>query len=448
VIRERRLREVEEAEGLLASINADSSEEEVEEVSVDEEEAQVVLNEQVFVEAEAEVAWADHEGLVREAEEAEELLLARESEVEEMIGVNKVSKITVIAPAASAFVVVPADLVSTQMSFFGPHPPPPPPLPQSQTLTDPRSIPIRRSERLCNKERVQCASTSDNEVEGSSEGGVPRASPLDNEVEGSSDGGVPCVAPSDDRNRKVLAALYHSVDGSDAPPVSTEEGDSIGNKVGPGDDDAMVAPSIPPARRNPDRAVWSARGGSVASLRTSDEPTDFEQSSSDNIFEQSSDDESTEDVFSLSAYEQVESEVNDSDEDIEDNESNEDNDDEDHEDDKDDEGRDEEMTNESNVNNAAFNDADNNSNAPVAAEIGSKDIMISVHCSKLSSHPGSMRAIELALLNYKEYSQMKSYLVKRALAAKLIQRLVNEGRRFLKKTSNGWITMTDEQTRF
>ena len=38
---------------------------------------------------------------------------------------------------------------------------------------------------------MQCASPSDNEVEGSSEGGVPSASPSDNEVEGSSEGGVP-----------------------------------------------------------------------------------------------------------------------------------------------------------------------------------------------------------------------------------------------------------------
>ena len=159
---------------------------------------------------------------MREAEEAEELLLARESEVEEMIRVNEVSKITVIAPAASAFVVVPADLVSTQMSFFGPHPPPPPPLPQLQTLTDPRSIPVRRSERLSNKESVPsaspsdnkvegsseggvpCASPSDNEVEGSSERGVPSASPSDNEVEGSSEGGVPCAAPSDDMNVDIV----------------------------------------------------------------------------------------------------------------------------------------------------------------------------------------------------------------------------------------------------
>jgi hypothetical protein len=38
----------------------------------------------------------------------------------------------------------------SQMSLFStsvPHPPLPPPLPQSQTLTDPRSISIRRSER-------------------------------------------------------------------------------------------------------------------------------------------------------------------------------------------------------------------------------------------------------------------------------------------------------------
>ena len=80
----------------------------------------------------------------------------------------------------------------------------------------------------------------------------------------------------------------------------------------------------------------------------------------------------------------------------------------------------------------------------MAAELGSKD-MIGVHKSQLSSHPGNMRATELALLNYKEYSGTKSYLVKRALATKLIQRLDFEGRRFLLKTSNGWMTMSDEE---
>ena len=105
-----------------------------------------------------------------------------------------------------------------------------------------------------------------NEVDGSSKGGVPSASPSDNEV--------------------------------------AQKGDSICNKVGPSGDDAM-----PIFRQNPDRAARSARGGKVASLQTSDEPTDFEQSSSDNIFEPSSDDESTEDVFTHSAYEQVESEA-------------------------------------------------------------------------------------------------------------------------------------------
>jgi hypothetical protein len=57
-----------------------------------------------------------------------------------------------------------------------------------------------------------------------------------------------------------------------------------------------------------------------------------------------------------------------------------------------------------------------------------------------------MRATELALSYYKEYCCTKSYLVKSALATKLIQRLVNEGRRFLMKTSNGWMTMSDELT--
>jgi hypothetical protein len=105
-----------------------------------------------------------------------------------------------------------------------------------------------------------------NKVDGSSKGGVPSASPSDNEV--------------------------------------AQKGDSICNKVGPSGDDAM-----PIFRQNPDRAARSARGGKVASLQTSDEPTDFKQSSSDNIFEPSSDDESTEDVFTHSAYEQVESEA-------------------------------------------------------------------------------------------------------------------------------------------
>jgi hypothetical protein len=84
----------------------------------------------LIVEAEAGVAWANSKRRAREAEEAEGLLLAREnnvlqkriSEVEEMIGVNEVSIITAIAPATSAFVVFPADLASTQMSFFPQHP--------------------------------------------------------------------------------------------------------------------------------------------------------------------------------------------------------------------------------------------------------------------------------------------------------------------------------------
>jgi hypothetical protein len=42
------------------------------------------------------------------------------------------------------------------------------------------------------EEGVPRASPSDNEVEGSSEGGVPSMSPSDNEVEGSSEGGVHC----------------------------------------------------------------------------------------------------------------------------------------------------------------------------------------------------------------------------------------------------------------
>ncbi len=214
--------------------------------------------------------------------------------------------------------------------------------------------------------------------------------------------------------------------------------------MGPGGDDAMVAPRIPPPRRNPDRVVRSARGGSVV----------VEPSSSDNIFKPSSDDESTEDVFSLSAYEQVESEDNDSDEDNEDNKSNEDHDDKDHKDDKDYVCRDEEMTNESNVNddasnaNNSFNDADNDGNAPVAAELGPKDIMIGVHHSQMSSHPGNTRATELAILNYKEYHETKSRLEKRALVAKLIKHLDNEGRRLLLKTSNVWMTMSDEQTHY
>ncbi len=45
----------------------------------------------LIVEAEAGVAWANRERRVREVEEAEELLPARESKVEEMIRVNEVS---------------------------------------------------------------------------------------------------------------------------------------------------------------------------------------------------------------------------------------------------------------------------------------------------------------------------------------------------------------------
>ncbi len=222
-------------------------------------------------------------------------------------------------------------------------------------------------------------SPSDNKVEGSSEGGVPSAPPLDNEV--------------------------------------AQEGDSICNEVGPSGDDAM-----PIFRRNPDRAVRSARGGSVASLRTSDKP--------------SSDDESTEDVFSFSAYEQVESED-------EDDESNKDHND---EDDKDNEGRDEEMTIESKINNAAFNDADKDSNAPVAAELDPNDIMIGVHYSQLSSHPGNMRATELALLNYKEYCGAKSCLVKRAIAAKLSNVWILRDIDFYRRRVMDGMTMSDEQT--
>ena len=103
------------------------------------------------------------------------------------------------------------------------------------------------------------------------------------------------------------------------------------------------------------------------------------------------------------------------------------NDDEDHEDDEDVQGHDD-------------------SDAPVAAELGPKDVMIGVHFSKCSSHPGNMRATELALQYYKEYCVTKSYVVKRALVTNLIQRLVNEGHRFLMKMGNEWMTMSDDQT--
>jgi hypothetical protein len=102
----------------------------------------------------------------------------------------------------------------------------PPTLPPTKT---PQSLPIRRSERLSNKEGFLSAAPSVNEVDESSEGGVPCAAPSDeveedqddddpcgdedddrdddedhesndreNEDEGSSKGGVPCAAPLDD----------------------------------------------------------------------------------------------------------------------------------------------------------------------------------------------------------------------------------------------------------
>ena len=133
---------------------------------------------------------------------------------------------------------------------------------------------------------------------------------------------------------------------------------------------------------------------------------------------------------------------------------------EDHEDNKEDIDCDEEMTNESNVNanvndsafNDAendsddFNDAENDSDAPVAAELGPNDVLIGIHHSKSRSHPGNMRATELALQYYKEYCVTKSYVVKRALVTNLIQRLVNEGHIFLMKRGNEWMTMSDDQT--
>jgi hypothetical protein len=100
----------------------------------------------------------------------------------------------------------------------------------------------------------------------------------------------------------------------------TEEGDSIYNEVGPGGEDV-----IPIFRRNPNRAVKTARGGSVASLHTSDEPT-------------SSENESTDDVDSHSTYEQVKSYEQVESEDNEDNYDNEDDKSyKDHKDDEDDE---------------------------------------------------------------------------------------------------------------
>jgi len=299
----------------------------------------------------------------------------------------------------------------------------------------------------------------------SSVGGVPSASPSDNEVDGSSEGGVPSASPSDnlDEGSHVIVDfkgnLYkatirkHRVksgkqefqihyNGNKKTTLKWIPVDRIKSTDVACDEDTVngdsVGPSIPPAHQNPDRAVRSTRGVSVASLGTSDEPTDVvvDPSSSDNIFEPSSDDESTEDVFSLSAYDQVENEDED-DESIEDHN-------EDDEDDEDNEGRDKEMTIESKINDSVFNAVDNESDVPVAVELRLKDIMIGVPKSTLTlTHPGNMRATELALSNYKEYCGAKSYLVKRALAAKLIQLLDSEGRRFLMKTKNGWMTMSD-----
>ena len=150
---------------------------------------------------------------------------------------------------------------------------------------------------------------------------------------------------------------------------------------------------------------------SSSSNRKVDEHTDvvLDPSYSDN----SSDDESTDDVLSISAYDQVENE------------------DKIHEDEDDDD-----------------DDDDDDSNVPVATKLRLKDIMFGVHWSMYKSHPGNMRASELAKLNYKEYCIASSNLVKQKLVAKLVQSLHFEGRRFLMKTRNGWMTMSDEQTHF
>ena len=111
---------------------------------------------------------------------------------------------------------------------------------------------------------------------------------------------------------------------------------------------------------------------------------------------------------------------NDDDNDDDDDNDNDDDDDGDNlVDDEDYEGRDEEMTIESKINDTAFNDADNDSDAPVAAVLGLKDIIIGAHYTQIRSHPGNMRASELALLNYKEYCGTQSLLVKRAFATNL-----------------------------
>jgi len=149
---------------------------------------------------------------------------------------------------------------------------------------------------------VPSTSPSDSEVEGSSEGGVPSASPSDNEVEGSSEGGVPSASPSDDMNVDIMRVpptsnldvgsrvivdfkgkLYkatifkHRVksrkqefqihyDGNKNPTMRWIPVDCIKSTdvVEECNDDA-----IPIFRQNP---VRTARGGSVASMRTSDEP--------------------------------------------------------------------------------------------------------------------------------------------------------------------------------
>jgi hypothetical protein len=69
----------------------------------------------------------------------------------------------------------------------GSSPPPPPPPLQTQTHTDPQSLPIRRSERLSNKEGLLSRAPSDNVVDESSEGEVPCMTHSDEDDENEDD---------------------------------------------------------------------------------------------------------------------------------------------------------------------------------------------------------------------------------------------------------------------
>ena len=105
----------------------------------------------LIVEAEAGVARANRERRVREAEEAEGLLLADDSDT---------------------------------------------------SSEDPQQRLARRNAAITH----QATSPSMHHQEGSSKGGVPSVSTSDNEAEGSSEGGVPSASPSDDMNVDIVRA--------------------------------------------------------------------------------------------------------------------------------------------------------------------------------------------------------------------------------------------------